>query len=162
MSRTKAILVAGGVTATVLFTLLVLTAINLVSKGVISINLHPAASTDPAASQLQNRQAALDQAASAMKQRQQGFEQQSNTAQMNIAQLKQAVADQKAKNEADQKTLAQLQGQANTENAVVAQLSAEAAQLKQKEDAYAAQINDANQQILALKQQIAQLTGTQP
>jgi len=162
MSRMGAILAAAAVTSIVLVALLAIAGINLVSSGVISINMQPTPTADPMAAQLQDRQAALDQAAGVMDKRQEDFALQAKTADVNIAQLKQAIADQAAKNEADQQALAQLQQQVAVENGIAAQLANAAAPLQQQEADYAAQIEAANQQILALKAQIAQMTGQQP
>lgn len=168
MTRGQAVLAAGAATVVVLITILSIAVINLISNGTITFNMGGSAANaalagDPNyASQLEKRQQALDQAASVMQQRQEGFAGQIEEANQNIETLKQTIAGQQAQNAADTQTLSTLQGQVTAANNTVAGLSAEAKTWQDKEAGYAAQIEAENQQILALKAQIAQMTGQQP
>ena len=160
MSRIQAVLSAGAITGIVL---LVIVFINLKDKVSITWNGSGTAAetaNDPAyVEALQSRQDQLDQAASAMEGRQQDFQAQLDTANQTRADLEKAIADQKAQNAADAKTIEELGPQIDAANAALGPLESSAAVLYQREADYAAQIEAANARILDLRNQITAITG---
>ncbi len=164
MSRPKAILAAGVITSTVILALLAVTIINLIANGTITINMSTPTGASSQADQagidqLIERQAQLDNAEGVMQDRRQTYEEQLQTAQTHLEELKQAIADQKVQNAKDEQTLADLQPSVDAANGAVNSLQNEANAWAQKEEAYRAELDGLNQQILALKAQISQLTG---
>jgi chromosome segregation ATPase len=162
MSRLQAVLSAGAITGVVLLAIIF---INLKDK--VSITWNGADSgaaaetvTDPGyVEALQGRQEQLDQAASVMGDRQTEFQAQLDAANQTRADLDQAITDQKAQNEADARTITELQPQIAAANGSLGPLEAQAGALQQQEADYAAQIEAANARIIDLRNQITAITG---
>lgn len=163
-TRLKAILAAGAITSTVILALVAIAVVNLISNGTIMINMAaptagPTEADQAYIDQLTERQTQLNNAEGVMRDRQETYTEQLQTAQAHLEELKQAIAEQKAQNAQDQKTLADLQPGVDSANGTVYVLQKKANGWAQQEETYRAELDALNQQILALKAQVSQLTG---
>lgn len=162
MSRMKAILTAGAITSVVLLAIAAVTVINWIAEGRIVFNspsMETAEQDEAYLEGLQVRQEALDQAVVVMEGREGEYAAQLAEAKQNMQELRRAISDQRAQNEADEMRISELVGQAQAVNGVVYQLEGEAGVWQQREAGYAAQIEAANARIIQLQAQIQQMAG---
>lgn len=162
MSRMKAVLAAGAITSVVLLAIAAVTLINWIAEGRIVFN-SPATETAQAGEayleELEVRQEALGEAVVVMEGREGEYAAQLAAAEQHIHELRRAISDQRAQNEADEMQMADLEGQVQAVNGVVYQLEGEASVWQNKEAGYAAQIEAANVRIIQLQAQIQQMAG---
>jgi chromosome segregation ATPase len=172
MSRKRAILIAGIMTAAVLVTLVVLNveglAARLVPAPKEATAEEEAANANIAASEaeayvesLQAHREELASAIAAMEAREAEYQQQLEAAKQTIAELEASIDELEAQTEADNANLADYESQLEVANNIAWELRSTAEAWQAREAQYSAQIEDANRTILGLQAEIQQLTGQQ-